>query len=275
MVDPVTGYLRRVLKIELHRVGLLTLDTPNVVKIRNKTAKRFGFWTGNYAVTVLSSMLQFGVLYGHVKANAAKGVPTLDRPADLAPKHRPWADAEFWAMLAEARARKLPGIVMALGLGRFAGWATGDICHQPPSAWQRPRLVYVRRKTRKRGRVNSVEAPEPLLALLEEFPPDPAARTLVTNRRGNPYTEDTLKMMVRRLATDLAKAGKVKPWLNIHGLRHSLGSELYNLDVEKEARKRMLAHETDRASAIYERGGDGARQADKAVRALNRKHRGT
>lgn len=273
MIDPVTGYLRRTLKLELDRVGLLTLDTPNVVKIRNKVAKRFGFWTGNYAVTVIRSMFQFAVLYGHMKTNPAKGVPALDRPEGLALKHRRWADSEFWAMLAEARDRRLPGLILALGLGRFAGWATGDICHQPPSAWQRPRLVYVRRKTRKRARVNSVEAPAPLLALLDEFPPDPAARTLVTNRRGKPYTEDTLKMMVRRLATDLARAGKVKPGLNIHGLRHSLGSELYDLDVEKEARKRMLAHESDRAVGVYERGGDGGRQADKAVRALNRKHR--
>lgn len=274
-IDPETGYLRRVLKSPLDQVSLLTLDTPNVVKIRNRTAKRFGYWNGNYAVTVLSSMLKFGLLYGHVKANTAKGVPALDRPEGLAVKHRRWADSEFWAMLAEARKRKLPGLILALGLGRFAGWATGDICHQPPSTWQRPRLVYVRRKTRKRGRVTSVTAPEPLLALLDEFPPDPAARTLVTNRRGNPYTEDTLKMMVRRLANDLAKDGKVKPGLNIHGLRHSLGSELYDLDVEKEARKRMLAHESDRSAAVYERGGDGGRHADKAVRALNRKHRGT
>lgn len=275
VIDPEKGYLRRVLKMSLDRVGLLTIDTPNVVKIRNKTAKRFGFWTGNYAVTVLSSMFQFGVLYGHVKANVAKGVPTLDRPEGLAVKHRPWADAEFWAMLAEARKRKLTGLILALGLGRFAGWATGDICHQPPSAWRRPRLVYVRRKTRKRGKVNNVGAVQPLLALLDEFPPDPAARTLVTNRRGNPYTEDTLKMMVRRLANDLAKIGKVKPGLNIHGLRHSLGSEMYDLNIEKEARKRMLAHESDRAASVYERGGDGGRQADKAVRVLNRKHRGT
>lgn len=273
VIDPENGYLRRTWRVPLDRIHLPALTTPIVVKIRNKAAKKFGFWTGNYVVTVLSTMCKFGILYGHLTTNPAKGVPDLDRPEDLAPQHRPWADAEFNAMLAGARGRGWKGIMLALGLGRFAGWPTGDIIHQPPSAWQRPRLVYIRRKTRKRKKVNSVRAPDPLLRLLDEFPPNPAAKTLVTNERGEPYTEDGLRSMIHRLASELAKEGKVKPGLNIHGLRHSLGSELYDLGVEKEARKRMLAHESDSASRIYEKGGDGGRQADKAVRAINRNHR--
>lgn len=273
VIDPEKGYLRRTIGTALDRVMLPAMTTPNVVKIRNKTAKKFGFWTGNYVVAVLSTMFKFGILYGHTTTNPAKGVPDLDRPEELEPQHRPWADAEFKAMLAGARKRGWVGIVLALGLGRFAGWPTGDIIHQPPSVWQRPRLVYIRRKTRKRKKVNSVRAPDPLLKLLDEFPPDASAKTLVTNEAGEPYTEDGLRTMVHRLATELAKEGKVKPGLNIHGLRHSLGSELYDLGVEKEARKRMMAHESDAASIIYERGGDGGKQADHAVKILNRKHR--
>jgi hypothetical protein len=64
----------------------------------------------------------------------------------------------------------------------------------------------------------------------------------------------------------------VKPGLNIHGLRHSLGSELYDLGLEREARKAVMAHESDAASRIYERGGNRSIHADRAVRALNRKH---
>ena len=66
---------------------------------------------------------------------------------------------------------------------------------------------------------------------------------------------------------------KVELGLNIHGLRHSLGNELYDLGLEREARKRMMSHESDAASMIYEKGGTRSRQADKATRALNRKHR--
>ena len=37
----------------------------------------------------------------------------------------------------------------------------------------------------------------------------------------------------------------------------------------------MMAHESDQASMIYERDGKPSKHADKAVRALNRKHRRT
>ena len=76
--------------------------------------------------------------------------------------------------------------------------------------------------------------------------------------------------MIHKLATELAAKKKVKPDLNIHGLRHSLGKELYDLGLEREARKAVMAHESDAASTTYERDGDRRKQADRAVHALNR-----
>lgn len=275
MIDPKTGYLRRALKLDLGALMLPAIDTPNVVKIRNKVGKAFGFWTGNYAVTVLSTMFSWGILYGHLTVNTAKGVPDLKRPDDLEAQHRSWADSEFAAMADGARERGWWGILLALGLGRFAGWPTGDITHQPPSVWQRPWLIYTRRKTRKGKKITNILAPDPLIALLDEVGVDPDAKTLVVNEAGNAYTEDGLRTMINRLCRELAEEGKVKPGLNIHGLRHSLGSELYDLGIEREARKLMMAHESDASSQVYERGGNRSRQADKATRALNRKHRKT
>jgi hypothetical protein len=43
-----------------------------------------------------------------------------------------------------------------------------------------------------------------------------------------------LRTMVHRLATALARDGKVEPGLTIDGLRHSLGKELYDLGVERD-----------------------------------------
>jgi integrase len=273
IIDPKSGYIRRALKIELDRILLQALDTPNVVKIRNKVAKKFGFWTGNYAVKVLSAMFKFGKLYGHMTTNPAKEVPALDRPEELAPQHRPWSDAEFKAMLGSARERGWDGVVLALGLGRYAGWPMGDIVHQPPTAWQAPRLVYIRRKTRKRKKLTNIRAPDALIEIIDEIDPDMDATTLVTNEAGEPYTEDGMRTMINKLCRELVEEGKVKRGLNIHGLRHSLGSELYDLGLEREARKAVMAHESDAASKVYERGGDRSIHADRAVRALNRKHK--
>ena len=176
-------------------------------------------------------------------------------------------------MLKGARDRGWDGVVLALGLGRYAGWPIGDIVHQPPSVWQQPRLVYVRRKTRKRKKVTNIRAPNALIEIIDEIGPDMETATLVTNEAGEPYTEDGMRTMINRLCRELADEGKVKPGLNIHGLRHSLGSELYDLGIEREARKAVMAHESDSASKVYERGGNRSIHADRAVRALNRKHR--
>ncbi len=58
MVDPETGYLRRGLQMKLDRIYLSALDTPNVVAMRDKIAKHFGFWTGNYVVKVLRPLFK-------------------------------------------------------------------------------------------------------------------------------------------------------------------------------------------------------------------------
>jgi integrase len=207
-----------------------------------------------------------------MESNPAAGVPALKRPEGLPVQHRCWAADEFNAMMSEARRRQWNGIMLALALARYVGWPLGDIIHQPPTVWQAPRLVYVRRKTRRNGRVTNLLAPDGLRRVLEEFPPDMKARSLVTNQEGNPYTESGLRSMVHRLCVELAEQGKVGRGLNIHGLRHSLGKELYDLGLEREARKVVMAHESDAASKVYERDGDRTKQGDEAVRVLNRHH---
>jgi integrase len=275
ILDPQTGYLRRAINLDFDQIGLHTITKPNVVRIRNKVAKRFGFWTANYAVRVLRPLFKWGTLYGHMTTNPAAGVPALDRPDGTPVQHRSWAPREFEMMLAAAERRGWHGIVLALALARFAGWPLGDIVHQAPSAWQCPRLIYMRRKTRRRGRTTNLLAPDRLRQILELYPPDMSSETLVTNDKGKPYTESGIRTMIHRLARELGKAGMVKPGLTIHGLRHSLGKELYDLGLEREARKAVMAHESDAASKVYERDGDRSRQADRAVRALNRRHNKT
>lgn len=272
VLDPLGGYLRRSLHFSLDDIELCALSPPVVLRIRNRVAKRFGFWTANYTVSVLRSVFRWGILYGHLDANPAAGVPKLARPEGLPVKHRSWADEEFTAVSAEARRRGLKGVVVALTLSRFAGWPLGDVVNQPPSVWQSPRLVYVRRKTRRKARVTDMVAPSALRRVLEEFPPLTSAPTLVTNVDGNPYSEARMRQVIYRLCSSLAERGVVRRGLNIHGLRHTLGRELYELGLDREARKAVMAHHSDAASAVYERDGDRARIADAAVLALNKRH---
>lgn len=68
---------------------LPAIDTPNVVKIRNKVGKAFGFRTGNDAITVLSTMFSWGILYGH--REHGQGRARSERPENLEAQHRSWA----------------------------------------------------------------------------------------------------------------------------------------------------------------------------------------
>ena len=207
VLDPEKGYIRKAYKDSLADVPLEHITTPFVMTLRNKVNKISGFWFANYTVSVLRPLFGWANLYGHMTGNPAKGVPALDRPEGLKPQHISWADAEFSAMYDGAMQRGWTGIAMALALGRFAGWATADICHQPPAAWQDPRIVFVRRKGRRRGRVTNMQAPQELQTVMRALPIEPKARTLVTNEQGEPYTEDGLRSMIWRLGSDLADAG--------------------------------------------------------------------
>ena len=106
----------------------------------------------------------------------------------------------------------------------------------------------MRRKTRKKARATNLLAPDRLREILDQTSIDMNAATLVTNSSGQPYSESGFRTMIHRLGAELATEGKVKPGLTIHGLRHSLGKELYDLGLEREARKAVMAHESDAAS---------------------------
>jgi hypothetical protein len=95
VLDPEAGYLRRAIPLTLDRIELETLSTPNVVRLRNKVSKRFGYWTANNTVGVLRTLFRWGVLYGHMETNPAAGVPALKRPEGLSVQHRSWAADEF------------------------------------------------------------------------------------------------------------------------------------------------------------------------------------
>ena len=61
----------------------------------------------------------------------------------------------------------------------------------------------------------------------------------------------------------------MKPGLCFHGLRHSLGTTLYDLGLDREARKAALGHTSDAASMVYERGGNRRAASDRAFAAFD------
>ena len=113
----------------------------------------------------------------------------------------------------------------------------------------------------------SIDAPAPLRDELRNTPRE--GENILVNERGDAYTRDGLQTNLWKVVKALDAEGLVKPGLCFHGLRHSLGSALYDLGLDREARKAALGHTSDTASMVYERGGDRRAASDRAFAALD------
>jgi integrase len=60
---------------------------------------------------------------------------------------------------------------------------------------------------------------------------------IVVNNSCKPYTRDGLQSNLWKLVKGLEAKSLVKPGFCFHGLRHSLGTTLFDLGLDRDARK--------------------------------------
>jgi integrase len=239
---------------------LIEFTSPFVVGLRDAVAKRRKRWMANYSVKVLRLAFGWARLHGWCTENPAQGVPLIDRPGDAPERNRPWSPLEFSVVCDHASSQ----LRRALFLAHYAGMRIGDVVTVEWSCWDGE---YLRFRQSKTSQLVHVKAPRPLREELAG-----AARVgarIVTNEAGQPYTRDGLQTILWRLVRRLADEGAVAPGLCFHGLRHALGSALYDLGLDREARKAALGHTSDAASIVYERGGNRRAASDRAFAALD------
>jgi len=233
---------------------------PFVVALRDAIAKKQKRWMANYSVKVMRLAFAWGRIHGWCQTNPAQGIPLLPRPQDAPERNRPWTPEEF--ELASGRASRQ--LKRALMLAHYAGMRVGDVVSVTWSCWDGEYLNFRQSKT---GQPVNVRAPTPLR--LELTSAKRAGDHIVINESGSQYTRDGLQSNLWRLVSALAAQGLVGRGLCFHGLRHSLGAALYDLGLDREARKAALGHTSDAASMVYERGGNRRAAADRAFAALD------
>lgn len=140
----------------------------------------------------------------------------------------------------------------------------GDIVSVTWSCWDGEYLTFRQSKT---GQVVSIRGPAPLRDDLRNTPRE--GESILVNERGDAYARDGLQTVLWKVVKALVTEGLVRPGLCFHGLRHSLGTALYDLGLDREARKAALGHTSDAASIVYERGGDRRAASDRAFAALD------
>jgi integrase len=234
VIDPNTGVLAAV-----RARPLVEFTPPFVVGLRDAVAKKRKRWMANYVVKVLRVAFGWGRIHGWCQTNPAQGVPLLPRPADAPQRNRPWSPEEF-RNVAE---RASPRLQRAIMLAYYAGMRVSDIIAVTWSGWDGEYLSFHQSKT---GQLVNVKAPAPLRDELKGASRE-GDHIVVTNR-GEPYTRDGLQTNLWKLVKNLMAEGLVKPGLCFHGLRHSLGTALYDLGLDREARKAALGHSSDAAS---------------------------
>lgn len=192
----------------------------------------------------------------------------VKRPASAGEAHPIWEDAEVEAAIELAIKRGRPGLARAIALGRWAGFRRGTLCTIPRNARTtghddqgRPhrRLFWI---TEKR-KVLCDKREDPRLTALLKRTADKAL-TLTYNADGNPWKPRQLNQALDRLIEALAKDGKARDNLTIHGLRHSRGIELALAGASDAEIMGQLEHATPRAAQIYRRQAERRRLADQA-----------
>ncbi len=76
---------------------------------------------------------------------------------------------------------------------------------------------------------------------------------ILTTHEEMPYVRDGVQSVNGQLGSRLKYLRLVQPGLCFHALQHSLGAALLDLGLDREARRPALGHNSDAASAMYDR----------------------
>lgn len=206
---------------------LTAFDTPRVMKIRDKAAKR-GHRFPNYVLAVLSRLFSWGKPRGLTTANPVEDAERVRRPKGKPKGNRAWSEAELAWVLAAAPAQ----LQLAILLAAYTGQREADVVGMTWSAYDGQAIQVRQQKT---GNLAWVPAHPALRAALDAAPR--TAPTIVTRERaigrtatGKPiagrYTVDGFRTVFFRLVAELVEHCDLPAGITFHGLRHTAGVAL-------------------------------------------------
>jgi integrase len=246
--------------------ALADMKAADILEIRDAAFRAHKRRFANYVVAVLRLTLKWGAARDMIAVNPAAQVEKIRRPRSTPKANRPWDDDEREAVLAAATG----GLRVVVGLGMFAALREGDAIRATRLIYDGAWLRWTQGKTSE-----LVELPvDPRLKLILDAAladragsPVPAI-TLAFGARGRPYTLDGFRTMFFRLIRRLEEAGKVRPGLTFHGLRHTAGRTLAERGAEPRMIAAMLGHRTLAMAAHYSDEANRKKLAKAAVAKL-------
>jgi integrase len=246
---------RAEIKIDAGDVLLSEVDAEFVTSLTSHWWAR-GHRVAALNLQVLRNACMPAVLDGRIVADPFSSQKKVRRPHNSGEPNPAWRDDEVRALIAEAVARKQPGLARAIALGRYAGFRRSTICTVPLAARiimddEHGRRRWIYWLTKKRQVLADKPEDLRLTQLLGETPD--AAATIAYNADGRPFNARGLNQALDRLIDRLAEKGQVRPNLTLHGLRHARGVELANAGASDAEIMSQLEHLSTRAAQIYRR----------------------
>lgn len=258
----------------LDAMPLEQVDQPFVIGVRDEAFEKRKRRFANYVLQVLSLLFVWGKPRGFIASNPAQDAPKIKRPRGMAKANRAWSDEERKIVLAAAPASLRAGIA----LGMFVGLREGDACRWPRSAYDG---ATIRGVAAKNGGPITLPAHPELRAILDEAlkvapkvakigPAGDETPIMLGERSKAGYTVSGFRARFFKLIRELTAAGKVRPGLTFHGLRHTLGKLLGDAGCDTRDIAAVFSI-TEAMAEHYSREASRERRAKGALLKLERK----
>lgn len=207
---------------------------------------------------MISVLFKWGMPRGIVERNPADNVPRIERPRDAKKVNRAWAHDEIAAVLEACK----PELRVVVALGYYTGMSEGDVLRMPRSAYNGTTITFTRGKT---GVPVVMHAHAKLREILDAAP---AGALLAPNMWGKRYTLNGFRASFFAMIKRLELAGKVRPGLSFHGLRHTMGRDVIDSGSDTRDVMAMLGHKTEAMAQRYSQEADRARRSRAVVERL-------
>jgi integrase len=238
--------------IPLADTPLTLITTGFMAKLRDKTIVKKKPSFTNHMLAMLSSAFKHGLEYELAEKNPCAGLSEAKADPSRSKPNRPWTIGERQNIMAMAPAQ----LQLPLALARYLGMRRGDICRIPRTAYRDGFLSWRTSKTGKTMRLPVVGDLKRIVEAAIANSPKGDSTVLCLNTRGKPWTVNGLTVMLVKLFADLETRGMVEPGLTLHGLRHSVATDLRNLGYSDEQIKDYVGHETAQQTAHYSSHAD-------------------
>lgn len=239
--------------------ALSTIDTPFIMKLRNKANEKRKRRFANYVLQFLSMLFNWGRPNGFGQANPAADAPKIARPRGSRDVNRPWRAEEFETVMEAIPAE----LRVAVALGAYAGLREGDALRV---TWKAYDGEVIESRQAKTGDPIWVPAHSELRAILDKA--ERKAVTIVVGARGKPFTESGFRARFFKEIRKLTEAGKVQPGLTFHGLRHTAATNLADVGCDNRDIMAITGHKTEAMVAKYTKHADQRRRATSAMAKL-------